>query len=397
MKCPVCKTEIEATTKECPICRFTKLHVEFVSTDDAVSWVERVVIPYRMEWEKNRNNVADLFESMKARQFSRIMKVSALQDLPFEFEIDEKGAVITRYTGSDEDIQIPSYYNNVPVYKINDGVFRNCLELKHIELPVHLHIIGKSAFAGSSLVGIQFNEELIEIGDNAFMDTDLGEVIIPDSVKYIGESAFRFSKFPEFDFFDNKPMQKQCTTDIKLGRNVEFIGKYAFSQTATTELIFPDKLQIIPESVCFLCADLTTVVVLGAKSIGIAAFSGCRQLSGVMLPECLERIEESAFSGCSNLRKIILPENVEYIASNSVFFEKFNYTLKEVIYEIAFLCDNTCIVDVIKNDYIMKKYNQLERFDTSKVVFYCNPGSSAQKYARESGIRCRPLIDFADC
>ena len=399
MKCPVCKMDLPESAKICSTCGFTKLHVEFVSTDDAVSWVEQVVIPYRKEWEKNRNNADDLFKTMKASQLSRIKNVSASKDIPFEFEIDEKGAVITRYTGSNEAIQIPSYYNNIPVYRIADGVFQNCLELKHIELPAHLQIIGKSAFAGSSIVGIDFNEELIEIGDKAFENTDLGEVIIPNSVKYIGKSAFRYSKFPSVSFdtiFSNKPKKKDCTTDITLGCGIMHIGEFAFSNTATTKLVFPEALTIIPANVCWLCSDLNTVIILGARKIGVSAFHGCGQLKNLILPEALETIDEYAFSGCTSLNSIVLPENVKDIASNSIFYDKFSVTKPSGSPKIAFLGNNVRIATIRKDDFIMKKYGVLESFDYQTVVFYCNPGSSAQKYARENSIRCYPLSEFIE-
>ena len=377
MKCPVCKTEIEPTIKKCPTCGFTDLYVDFVSTDDAASWVEQVVIPYRKEWEKNCYNADDLYRTMQKRQLSRIMSNSESKDSPFEFELDENGAILTQYNGSNEAIQIPDYYNDVPVYKIADRVFQNCLELKHVELPTHLQIIGKSAFAGSSIVDISLNDELIEICGGAFINTSLNEVVIPDSVKRIGTSAF------EFRSLFNKSVK--CTTNIKLGRNVEHIGDRAFIGTATTKLIFPETLKTIPSSVCAICQELTTVVILGANKICSSAFNGCVALKEIMLPDCLETVDTHAFNSCSNLRSIVLPENTTSLALNFIS-NALGYNKSTEPVKIAFLSDNVRIIPP----------NKIDNFHPEWVTFYCNSGSSAQKYAREHRIQCYPLSEFVE-
>lgn len=396
MKCPVCKTDIDINTRVCPMCGFNKLHIEFLTPADAVNWVEQVVLPYRENWQKSSLNADNLFETLMERQFSKITATASSKSDPFEYLIDEHGAVITRYSGSNEALQIPSSYKDVPVYKIADGVFQNCLDLKFVELPIHLHVIGQKAFAGSSIVGIDFNDELVEICDGAFENTDLGEVVIPDSVKRIGASSFRYSKLSNFnfDFFSNAPSKKECTTNIKLGRNVEYIGDYAFSRTATEKIVFPETLKTIPKDICFLCSDLTTVVILGATKICSGAFQNCSQLTNVILPENAEVIDEYAFAGCENLNRMIIPENVVQLASNAVFFGGFSKSSEPK--KIAFLSNDLRIITITKNDPIMKRYGVRESFDPQSVVFYCNAGSTAQKYARDNSIRSRPLSEFVD-
>jgi hypothetical protein len=66
---------------------------------------------------------------------------------------------------------------------------------------------------------------------------------------------------------------------------------------------------------------LKTVTITGEAqtSIGIAAFSGCTNLSSVTLPNELQLISEDAFSYCRSLKNIRIPEGVLFIKSRAFF------------------------------------------------------------------------------
>ena len=51
----------------------------------------------------------------------------------------------------------------------------------------------------------------------------------------------------------------------------------------------------------------------GLTSIGGSAFSGCRSLSSVVIPDGVTSIGGSAFSGCSNLSSVVIPDGVTSI------------------------------------------------------------------------------------
>ncbi len=52
------------------------------------------------------------------------------------------------------------------------------------------------------------------------------------------------------------------------------------------------------------------------KKIGIGAFSRCKDLTSVEIPNSIVRIGESAFAGCSNLRSIRIPVSVKMIGDH---------------------------------------------------------------------------------
>lgn len=49
------------------------------------------------------------------------------------------------------------------------------------------------------------------------------------------------------------------------------------------------------------------------RDIGKNAFSGCSELSQIIIPDCVKNIKQSAFNGCSNLTAIDLPDNLTTI------------------------------------------------------------------------------------
>ncbi|MCM1315656.1 MAG: leucine-rich repeat protein [Prevotella sp.] len=51
------------------------------------------------------------------------------------------------------------------------------------------------------------------------------------------------------------------------------------------------------------------------RDIGDNAFSGCSELSQIIIPDCVKNIKQSAFNGCSNLTTIDLPDNLSTIGS----------------------------------------------------------------------------------
>lgn len=67
---------------------------------------------------------------------------------------------------------------------------------------------------------------------------------------------------------------------------------------------------------CFSgCAELTTVLLPETlERIGPGAFSGCTNLRGLYLPETMVSIGADAFSGCTGLEAIYIPASVTTIA-----------------------------------------------------------------------------------
>lgn len=103
-------------------------------------------------------------------------------------------------------------------------------------------------------------------------------VVIPDDVRVIGENVFRFC---------NK------IVNLKIPANVKMISEGAF-----------------------LCCDSLKNLEIeeGVEVILKNAFNGCRNLTEVKIPNSL-KVGQDAFSYCKRLKKIVVPEKVDGIAT----------------------------------------------------------------------------------
>lgn len=93
------------------------------------------------------------------------------------------------------------------------------------------------------------------------------------------------------------------------------IASRAFSrQTKLTSVYIPETVRKVGDEAFRSCVSLTNVIFSsrqngreGVQIIGCRAFMNCTALSGVQLPDSLSSIAGEAFGGCCNLREITLP------------------------------------------------------------------------------------------
>lgn len=129
--------------------------------------------------------------------------------------IIKHGVEVIGNCAMDGCVEIKSLYIPDSVKYIGTYAFCGCTGLECIKLPKGLKVITKSMLSGcSSLKKIDIPNNVIRIDERAFSSSSLEELIIPDSVKYIGEYAF--------DSCENLKY-------IRLPKSIRYIGKGAFS------------------------------------------------------------------------------------------------------------------------------------------------------------------------
>jgi hypothetical protein len=117
--------------------------------------------------------------------------------------------------------------------------------------------IGPNAFRDTGITGITFPEALQTIEAGAFIGTDLGDVVLPDSVRTIGTSAF----------------QDAGLTAITIPAGTQTIGENALVANDLSTLVFPDSLAQIPSGVARDNPSLTSIV------FGTDAYEGTHKWS----------------------------------------------------------------------------------------------------------------------
>ena len=148
---------------------------------------------------------------------------------------------------------------------------------------------------------VVIGNNVTRIGNCAFFRCEnlTGDIMIPDSVISIGESAFQWSHI----------------TSITIPHSVTSIGHAAIAYIPTiTSITIPNSLTSTGTSVCQGCSNLQSVTIEnGVTSIGNSAFLYCPSLESITIPNSVTSIGSSAFQGGTSLESITIPNSVTSI------------------------------------------------------------------------------------
>ena len=165
-------------------------------------------------------------------------------------------------------------FENTVLEKISDGAFWGCSALSSIALPDSVTEIERNAFFETGLRNIQLPEKLTLIGGGAFCNCkNLKQVQLPPQLKELGEGAF---------------FNCENLAQIQLPSQLNKLGTDAFRDCTSL-----DKIDIPA----------------GLKQIESATFCNTG-LTSVTLHEGLTKIEDWAFHDCLKLKKIRIPNSV---------------------------------------------------------------------------------------
>ena len=163
----------------------------------------------------------------------------------------------------------------------------------------YLSISGTTVIDGRFYIGR--NLKTLIIGDGAerietsFGNENLVNVVLPDSITYIGSSVFEDS--PNL-------------TSITLPSNLENIGSSAFQNTGLTEVVIPNNVTTIADYAFSGCSDLENVILSNSvTTIGGSVFNGSG-IKELILPDSVTTIGVWAFSDCSNLESVVIGDGI---------------------------------------------------------------------------------------
>lgn len=294
----------------------------------------------------------------------------------FSYQVLEDGtAEITGYTGSAEELTIPSEIDGYLVTSIGDMAFYDCTGLSDVAIPSSVTSIGISAFSGCiHLKSVTLGSGLKSLGHDAFSGTAITEVTIPKSVTDIeGNGTIFRSPFSKTEFLKKVTFEdgvetilpyilRDCTSvekivipdstktignyafsgcaglkditipggvttidsgafygcsileSVTLGSSLKSLGRYVFSGTSITEITIPKSVTSM--SGPFNGADSLKKVIFegGIETIPSGALENCTSVEEVVIPNSVKTIDSYAFSGCTGLKDITIPNSVTEIS-----------------------------------------------------------------------------------
>ena len=126
------------------------------------------------------------------------------------------------------------------------------------------------------------------------------------------------------DYYEVSGIGTAADTDIVIadeynGKPVRSIGYEAFSGCRDlTSVIIPDSITTISDWAFEDCKSLTSIVIPDSvTSIGKCMLIYCKSLTTVTIPDSVTSIGESMFEDCDNLTTVILPDSITSIGESA--------------------------------------------------------------------------------
>jgi len=252
----------------------------------------------------------------------------------------DNGCVITKYSGSDKNVVIPSKLGG---------------------------------------------KDVVEIGKEAFKENkDITSVTIPDSVNVIGDEAFY-----------------KCTgiTELKIGNSVKTLGKHCFSFCSLTSVEIPASLTSSDAKVdepFFACDSLKSATIAkGGVRIPISLFESSN-LENVTIPEGITEIGNASFKYCQ-LEKISLPKSLKKIGASAFYSTNLvEISLPEDMESVEYKSFYNCVY--LKDFYDYSNSTSYDFFDVFGIkspylTIHAFPYSVAHIYAQRNNISFVPLTE----
>lgn len=251
------------------------------------------------------------------------------------------------------------------VGRVGNNAFRDCTALLSVTLGDSVREIGTSAFQGcAALTSVSVSESLGRIATGAFWGcSSLGDLSLPDRGILIEGSAFFNAKL-----YDDASLWKngllylgnhlvaakngQISSSVTLKEGTKSVAANAFSNcTSLQALVIPASVEVIGATALKGCtalcelmlpfigetaaeqAEATFAYFFGADSVPASvatvklwegataiaphAFSGCKGIKTVILPDTLSEIGDFAFYNCIALDSIAVGEGLDRIGTSA--------------------------------------------------------------------------------
>ena len=277
------------------------------------------------------------------------------------------GARGAYFEGNERSLEIPA-----GTTYIGRSAFYNCQSIHSLYIPESILEISPYAFYGCINLGaaiegekdddpdipgtITLEEGVQKIHDKAFSGcTSITELVIPDSITYIGVRAFYkceglktltigtgITEIPNYAFYGCTLLETVVMSD-----SVTSVGNYAFRGcNSLTAIKFSSNLKVIGDF-AFLGAEHLTELVIpdGVTSIGKHAFRDMKRAHSIIIPNTVTEVGPHAFYGAT-----VSAIYVEAGASVDKWDSRWNSSFAPVYTDCTLSEDRAYVESFVKSD-----------------------------------------------
>lgn len=212
-----------------------------------------------------------------------------------------KTVTITKYTGKESTVILPSTISNWPVTKIGEDALKDNTTITSVTIPASVTEIGSNAFAGcTNLTSVNYE------GDWSNLTIQSGNPAVEDAAKdAANEQLFDFKFTP-----DNTAVivtrYNGTAADVTIpsrykGKPVTMIDHAAFFNSVVTSVTIPDSVTSIGDDAFVNCPQLTNISIPNSVTyIGFSAFAHCTSLMTVTYPGSKTQWDDDITKGSNN-------------------------------------------------------------------------------------------------
>ncbi|MBR3710926.1 MAG: leucine-rich repeat domain-containing protein [Bacteroidales bacterium] len=180
-----------------------------------------------------------------------------------------------------------------------------------------------------------------EIMDEAFRESTITSVVIPNTVTAIGNRAFY--------------MCTQLSGTLVIPNSVNTVGYTAFCRCdRMTKVVLPEK-DVIYGNGCFMTTGLTGTLVLpeGLTVVAPQMFRNNGKLTNIVIPNTVTTLSGDAFSYCDKLESVQIPESVTTIEGNPFNNCEKIETVAVEEGNLVYFSENNCVINQLTNTVVI--------------------------------------------
>lgn len=338
---------------------------------------ERIVVPQTAEGKEVRA-ISDMAFRSSVRSLRALILPDGLQELP---------AFLLQGCGALEELRLPE-----TLEYIGACALQGCTSLRRVVLPEGTKRIGTYAFNNCTAL-----EEVVILGRETAIDDEAfngcGKVTLvvePDSPahQYARNNKHAICLMGDYQGAGKRPERRDEApptarrTPEKPNPDSDFEIKTVTSTTydliryvgQSETVVIPEKIEgrtlNLLKNKPFMDAKVTRVVLPeGLRAVSFWGFANCDPLQEVVLPQSMEDLGEYAFENCGSLVRLVLPQGLKRIQTR---------------------CFSNC--KALRELRIPGTVTEIGRdafAGCSSLTLIVEPGSEAEKYARENNLTYR--------